>query len=92
MAHALWLTALTTQDDTHARLSDRRPTMLGKLTVALVACAFVGVTTWIAKLQIKRQMESKLGRKVDDAELTSITGWMKAHEKAEKDRTPSSSD
>lgn len=52
---------------------------------SIALCVFVGVTTWIAKRQIKRQMELKLGRKVDDGELTSITGWMKAHDTADEE-------
>ncbi|MCC6744629.1 MAG: hypothetical protein IT175_12290 [Acidobacteria bacterium] len=48
---------------------------------AIALCVFAGVTTWIAKIQIKRRMELQLGRKVDDSELTSITGWMKAHDR-----------
>lgn len=57
--------------------------MLTYVLGAITLCVFVGLTTWRAKIHIKRRMERQLGRKVDDSELTSITGWMKAHDRAD---------
>lgn len=37
-----------------------------------------GLSVWLVKKKLKRRMEAKLGRKVEDRELVSISTWMKA--------------
>ena len=37
-----------------------------------------GFALWLRKLVLKRRLEKGLGRKVQDADLLSITEWMEA--------------
>ena len=43
-----------------------------------IILAIGGISMWLRKRYLKRVMEKGLGRKVEDRELTSITGWMDA--------------
>src|SRR5678815_5204036 len=40
------------------------------------------VTSWKLKRRLKQRMERALGRNVDDAELQSITAWMRIPDQA----------
>ena len=46
----------------------------------------VALVMFFHKLAMKSSMEKKLGRKVEDRELTSITAWME--DKKEGDQSP----
>lgn len=46
------------------------------LTILLILFVVGGLVMFIHKLVMKNAMEKKLGRKVQDRELTSISSWM----------------
>ena len=46
----------------------------------------VALFMFIHKLVMKNSMQKKLGRKVEDRELTSITAWME--DSKDKDQSP----
>jgi hypothetical protein len=48
-------------------------------TIAVFITLLIGgIGMWLRKRYLKRVMERGLGRKVEDRELTSISGWMDA--------------
>ena len=51
----------------------------GWLTLIMIIVVTT-VSAWIATSVTRRRMRQALGRKVEDAELTSITTWMKVDE------------
>jgi hypothetical protein len=48
------------------------------LDLMLLLFAAVTIYLFIHKLVYKRRMQRRLGRKVEDRELTSLTSWMEA--------------
>jgi ABC-type nickel/cobalt efflux system permease component RcnA len=48
------------------------------LTIAVAIIIIVAIYMFFHKIVYKRMMQKKLGRKVDDRELTSLTSWMNA--------------
>lgn len=57
------------------------------MLLLVVIFVVLGIIAWVGKVKFKRNMESRLGRKVKDGELTSITAWM---EVTDEDKGPSS--
>ena len=54
---------------------------LHSLLLVLIATTVSG---WITALQMRRRARKALGRKINDAELTSISTWMKVKEAEER--------
>jgi hypothetical protein len=48
-----------------------------RIIAAIIIIGVSGISSWLLKRRLKGEMESKLGRKVNDSELTSISAWMK---------------
>ena len=48
------------------------------LTTAIIVFILVSIYMFIHKIVYKRVMQKRLGRKVEDRELTSISSWMQA--------------
>jgi len=48
------------------------------LTAAILLIVVVAIYMFIHKVIYKRMMQKRLGRRVDDRELTSLTSWMSA--------------
>ena len=44
----------------------------------------MAIAGWIGTVQARRKMGKKLGRKVEERELTSINAWMEADKPREK--------
>ena len=55
--------------------------MLTDFPLLVVVVVGVIVSSWLLKIKLRQKMEKGLGRKVADAELTSITAWMKVPRK-----------
>jgi hypothetical protein len=47
----------------------------------LTGLIIVGLIAWVTNRTIKNNMSKKLGRKVKDHEVTSISAWMNADDK-----------
>jgi cytochrome c len=50
----------------------------GSLIGFFFTLALGGIAMWIRKIFLKRRMESGLGRRVEDRDLTDIAAWMEA--------------
>lgn len=42
-----------------------------------------GISAWITAARMRKKLKSKLGRKIADSDLTSMTTWMQAAEAEE---------
>lgn len=51
--------------------------ILSMLEVPLIIIGFA-LSAWVLKKKVKKMMEAKLGRRVEDRELVSISSWMNA--------------
>lgn len=47
----------------------------------LAGLVIVGLVAWGANRAVKNSLSAKLGRKVKDHEVTSLSAWMKADDK-----------
>lgn len=48
---------------------------------ALIGLLIVGLIAWVSNRTIKNSLSAKLGRKVKDHEVTSLSAWMSADNK-----------
>ncbi|HMG32440.1 MAG TPA: hypothetical protein VKM94_00775 [Blastocatellia bacterium] len=53
-----------------------------ELTATLVLIGVVSISSWRLRRRMKARMRRGLGRDVDDAELLSISAWMKIPDQA----------
>ncbi len=53
-----------------------------ELAASLLLILSLTIASWRLKKRVRRRMEAGLGRKIDDAELTSIKRWMEIPEQA----------
>jgi hypothetical protein len=51
---------------------------IGYLLEVPLIIAASALSVWVVKTKLKKRMEAKLGRKVEDRELVSISSWMNA--------------
>ena len=54
------------------------------LTILLILFLIGGLIMFVHKIIMKHAMQKKLGRKVQDRELTSISAWMDDGKSADK--------
>ena len=63
----------------------REESAMSRLIMVITILLVSTVSGWFTALQMRRRAKKALGRKIKDAELTSISTWMKVEE-AEKGR------
>jgi hypothetical protein len=58
--------------------------MVERVLILFVVIGGTTISAWIVALRMRRRIRRALGRKATDAELTSISTWMKVKEEEER--------
>jgi hypothetical protein len=51
------------------------------IPLGIIVLIIIGLIAWITNRTIKNSLSKKLGRKVKDHEVTSLSAWMNADDK-----------